>query len=124
MASADRVTANIRAFFVCSHGDLPSGDPERLLGLASGQKQFVCRVVLPCHAQPCIHKLNLQQYLAARSGSLPCGIRVRAATLAQDDLVARAGFDGSRAMTSCQLLHPRSRCFLTRAVIAPVYPFV
>ncbi|HEX8387130.1 MAG TPA: nucleotidyltransferase domain-containing protein [Rubricoccaceae bacterium] len=46
-AFADRVTANARAFFVCTRADLLSGDPARILGIPPVQAAFVDRVVLP-----------------------------------------------------------------------------
>jgi predicted nucleotidyltransferase len=44
---ADRVTANVRAFFVCTRADLLSGDPGRILGLSRAQARFVDRVAIP-----------------------------------------------------------------------------
>ena len=42
----DRVTANVRSFFICRRGDLLSGDIGRILGLHPAQTIFVDRVVL------------------------------------------------------------------------------
>lgn len=42
----DRVTANVRSFFICSRGDLLSGDIGRILRLHPAQAMFVDRVVL------------------------------------------------------------------------------
>jgi predicted nucleotidyltransferase len=44
---ADRITANQRAFFLCTRADLLSGDPARILGLPSAQARFVDRVAVP-----------------------------------------------------------------------------
>jgi predicted nucleotidyltransferase len=44
---ADRVTANVRAFFVCSRADLLSGEPGRILGIPPAQARFVDRVAIP-----------------------------------------------------------------------------
>jgi predicted nucleotidyltransferase len=44
---ADRVTANVRAFFVCSRADLLSGSPRRILGIPRLQAAFVDRVAVP-----------------------------------------------------------------------------
>lgn len=44
---ADRLTANVRAFFVCTRADLLSGAPERILGLPPSQARFVDRVAIP-----------------------------------------------------------------------------
>ena len=46
-AFADRVTANVRSFFVCSRGDLLSGDPGRILDIPPAQARFVDRVAIP-----------------------------------------------------------------------------
>jgi hypothetical protein len=42
----DKVTANVRSFFICSRGDLLSGNIGRILGLRPSQALFVDRVVL------------------------------------------------------------------------------
>lgn len=44
---ADRITANVRSFFVCTRSDLLSGDPGRILGIPPLQAQFVDRVAIP-----------------------------------------------------------------------------
>lgn len=44
---ADRVTANVRAFFVCTYSDLLSGEPARVLGIPPVQALFVDRVAIP-----------------------------------------------------------------------------
>jgi predicted nucleotidyltransferase len=44
---ADRLTANERAFFICTRAELLSGDPARVLGLSRWQAAFVDRVALP-----------------------------------------------------------------------------
>jgi hypothetical protein len=46
-ATANRVTANVRSFFVCTSADLLSGDPSRILGISALQAFFVDRVALP-----------------------------------------------------------------------------
>jgi hypothetical protein len=46
-AFADRVTGNVRAFFVCRRADLLSGDPARILGIPRTQALFVDRVAIP-----------------------------------------------------------------------------
>jgi len=46
-AIADRVTANVRSFFVCTRGDLLSGDPARILDISALQARFVDRVAVP-----------------------------------------------------------------------------
>jgi predicted nucleotidyltransferase len=46
-AFADRLTANVRAFFVCTRADLLSGDPGRILDLSPAQARFVDRVAIP-----------------------------------------------------------------------------
>jgi hypothetical protein len=46
-ALADRLTANIRAFFICTRADLLSGDPGRILDLPPAQARFVDRVAIP-----------------------------------------------------------------------------
>jgi hypothetical protein len=44
---ADRVSANVRSFFVCTRNDLLSGDPARILDLPPAQARFVDRVAIP-----------------------------------------------------------------------------
>lgn len=44
---ANRVTANVRGFFVCSKADLLSGDPGRVLDLPRIQAVFVDRIAVP-----------------------------------------------------------------------------
>ena len=44
---ADRITANVRSFFVCTRGDLLSGDPARILDISAVQARFVDRVAIP-----------------------------------------------------------------------------
>jgi predicted nucleotidyltransferase len=44
---ADRITANVRSFFVCTRGDLLSGDPARILDISAVQARFVDRVAVP-----------------------------------------------------------------------------
>lgn len=46
-AIADRITANVRSFFVCTRGDLLSGDPARILDISAMQAWFVDRVAIP-----------------------------------------------------------------------------
>jgi predicted nucleotidyltransferase len=46
-AIADRVTNNVRSFFVCTRGDLLSGDPARILDITALQALFVDRVAVP-----------------------------------------------------------------------------
>ena len=46
-AFADRITANVRSFFVCTRADLLSGDPGRILGISALQAFFVDRVAIP-----------------------------------------------------------------------------
>jgi predicted nucleotidyltransferase len=46
-AFADRVTANVRSFFVCTRADLLSGEPARILGISALQASFVDRVAIP-----------------------------------------------------------------------------
>jgi predicted nucleotidyltransferase len=46
-AFADRVTANVRSFFICTRADLLSGDPGRILDLPRVQARFVDRVAIP-----------------------------------------------------------------------------
>lgn len=43
----DRLTANVRSFFVCTRGDLLSGDVARILDIPQSQAAFVDRVVVP-----------------------------------------------------------------------------
>jgi len=43
-AFADQVTANVRAFFVCTRADLLSGKPGRILGVPAAQALFIDRV--------------------------------------------------------------------------------
>lgn len=43
----DRLTANVRSFFVCTRGDLLSGDVARILDIRQSQAVFVDRVVVP-----------------------------------------------------------------------------
>jgi hypothetical protein len=42
-AFAERVTANVRSFFVCTRSDLLSGDPAKILGISAAQGRFVDR---------------------------------------------------------------------------------
>ncbi len=44
---ARRLTASVRTFFICSKGDLLSGEPGRILGLPRVQAKFVDRIVIP-----------------------------------------------------------------------------
>ena len=44
---ADRITANVRSFFVCTRGDLLSGDPARILDISAVQARLVDRVAIP-----------------------------------------------------------------------------
>lgn len=44
---ADRITANVRSFFVCTRSDLLSGDPGRILDISAMQARFVDRVAIP-----------------------------------------------------------------------------
>jgi hypothetical protein len=44
---AARITANVRAFFVCRRADLLSGDPGRILSISRVQAVFVDRVAIP-----------------------------------------------------------------------------
>jgi hypothetical protein len=44
---ADRITANVRAFFVCTRSDFLSGDPARILDISAVQALFVDRVAIP-----------------------------------------------------------------------------
>lgn len=43
----ERATANVRSFFVCTRGDLLSGEAGRILGLRPAQALFVDRAVVP-----------------------------------------------------------------------------
>lgn len=43
----DRITANVRSFFVCSRSDLLSGEPARILEIPRAQAAFVDRAVIP-----------------------------------------------------------------------------
>jgi hypothetical protein len=44
---ADRVTVNVRAFFICSRADLLSGSPRRILGIPRLQAALVDRIAIP-----------------------------------------------------------------------------
>ena len=44
---ADRITNNVRSFFVCTPSDLLSGEPARILGITALQAVFVDRVAIP-----------------------------------------------------------------------------
>ena len=44
---ADRLTANVRSFFVCTREDVLSGDPARILDIPAAQAVFVDRVAIP-----------------------------------------------------------------------------
>ncbi len=44
---ADWVTADVRAFFVCTRADLLSGDPARIFDIPPAQARFVDRVAIP-----------------------------------------------------------------------------
>jgi hypothetical protein len=44
---ADRLTSNDRTFFLCTRGDLLSGDPGRILDLRRSQAVFVDRIAMP-----------------------------------------------------------------------------
>lgn len=44
---AERITANERAFFVCTRGDLLSGRPSRIFDIPPAQALFVDRVAIP-----------------------------------------------------------------------------
>jgi hypothetical protein len=44
---AERITANGRAFFVCTRSDLLSGSPSRILGIPPAQALFVDRAAIP-----------------------------------------------------------------------------
>jgi predicted nucleotidyltransferase len=46
-AIADHITNNVRSFFVCTRGDLLSGEPARILGITASQALFVDRVAIP-----------------------------------------------------------------------------
>ena len=46
-AFADRVTANVRTFFICTRADLLSGDPARILDISRAQARFVDRAAIP-----------------------------------------------------------------------------
>lgn len=46
-AIADRITNNVRSFFVCTRGDLLSGNPARILDITALQASFVDRVAIP-----------------------------------------------------------------------------
>lgn len=46
-AFVERVTANVRSFFICSRGDLLSGSVARILDLRPSQALLVDRVVIP-----------------------------------------------------------------------------
>jgi hypothetical protein len=46
-AFAERITATVRSFFVCTRADLLSGDPGRILGIAPAQARFVDRIAIP-----------------------------------------------------------------------------
>lgn len=46
-AIADRVTANVRAFFICTRADLLSGDPARIFDIPRRQAHFVDRAAIP-----------------------------------------------------------------------------
>jgi len=44
---ASRITANERAFFICTRSDLLSGRPSRILGISPAQAAFVDRIAIP-----------------------------------------------------------------------------
>jgi predicted nucleotidyltransferase len=44
---AERITANVRAFFICTRSDLLSGNPGKILDLSPAQAQFVDRGAIP-----------------------------------------------------------------------------
>jgi predicted nucleotidyltransferase len=44
---AERITANVRSFFVCTRTDLLSGSPAHILGISAVQARFVDRVAIP-----------------------------------------------------------------------------
>jgi predicted nucleotidyltransferase len=46
-AFVERITANVRSFFICTRGDLLSGDVARILDIPQSQALFVDRVVVP-----------------------------------------------------------------------------
>lgn len=46
-AFADRVTANVRAFFVFTRADLLSGNPARIFDISPAQARFVDRIAIP-----------------------------------------------------------------------------
>jgi predicted nucleotidyltransferase len=46
-AFADRITANVRTFFICTRADLLSGEPARVLDIPPAQARFVDRVAIP-----------------------------------------------------------------------------
>ncbi len=46
-AFVERVTANVRSFFICTRGDLLSGSVARILDIRPSQALFVDRVVIP-----------------------------------------------------------------------------
>ena len=46
-AFVERVTANVRSFFICTRGDLLSGRVARILDLRPSQALFVDRIVIP-----------------------------------------------------------------------------
>lgn len=46
-ALADRITNNVRSFFVCTRSDLLSGEPARILDITALQAVFVDRVAIP-----------------------------------------------------------------------------
>ncbi len=43
----DRLTANVRSFFVCTRADLLSGEPWRILDIPRAQGRFVDRIAIP-----------------------------------------------------------------------------
>jgi hypothetical protein len=47
VALADRLTANVRSFFVCTRTDLLSGEPKRILSIPAFQAYFVDRAAIP-----------------------------------------------------------------------------
>src|SRR3954471_12620934 len=51
-ALADRITADIRTFFVCTRADLLSGNPGRILSISPAQNFFVDRVAIPSIVLP------------------------------------------------------------------------
>jgi hypothetical protein len=46
-AFVERLTANVRSFFICTRGDLLSGRVARILDIRASQALFVDRVVIP-----------------------------------------------------------------------------